>query len=433
MPTHNRADVIGYAIRSVLAQTESDFELLIVGDGCTDGTERVVASCGDARIRWFDFPKGPGYGYANRNRAMREARGEFIAFAAHDDLLLHDHLQLLGDTLERDSADWCYSRPLWVSPEGIVYPLSFDIGVESHRSYFLQQNNAIPASCVVHRRGCYERHGFWPEDVKDSADWEFWKRIIGGGAVFAYQPAATVLHFKAIWRDAQRWSPRFLDFARAVSIQTAWPDSLTIEVPPRMTEQEAFWRAISADAPAWTARLRNAVQAAADRVAWHAGAVLAQRHIPVLLKSARLHHKAGETDEALALCGEILELAPDNHAALFQSCTYLLALNRSQEALRTMREAVAANPASAALRHGLSLALERNGFLLEAAAEIAKAAEFAPSDPQIWLRCAKLMLNAGRLAEAKFALDACERLHTDPKWIADMRQAIRQHEQNAAT
>nr|WP_314444983.1 glycosyltransferase family A protein [uncultured Sphingomonas sp.] len=82
---HNRAETIGAAVRSVLDQTMADFELVVVDDGSTDRTAAVVEGFSDARLRLVRTSPNQGIPLA-RNRALAEARGEFIAWLDSDDL-----------------------------------------------------------------------------------------------------------------------------------------------------------------------------------------------------------------------------------------------------------------------------------------------------------------------------------------------------------
>src|SRR5258708_16148280 len=109
IPTYNRGNVLSYAIRSVLWQTLQDFELLVIGDGCTDDSEQVVTSFGTSRIHWHNLPENTGeYSTAN-NLGLKMARGRFVAYLGHDDLWHPDHLKLLSDALIRTHADLVYS------------------------------------------------------------------------------------------------------------------------------------------------------------------------------------------------------------------------------------------------------------------------------------------------------------------------------------
>lgn len=269
LPTHNRADVIGYAIQSVLRQSQQDFELLIVGDGCTDDTAQLVVAFDDARIRWFDLPKAPYYGYANRNIALEEGRGEFIAFMAHDDILFPDHLEILATTLERTGKEWVYSRPLWVDLKGNIVAYPMNLENDSELDVFLNHHNTIPASCVLHQRVCFEKYGYWPEDIPEAADWHFWRRILEGGGRtnFAQCPEPTCLHFVADWRRTQAPTYKSLDE----------PIVGSLPIPSEHTEQQVFFDAMVTGGDQWVAAMRRRTRRAVDRVAWRAMTELAPR------------------------------------------------------------------------------------------------------------------------------------------------------------
>ncbi|MBN9008582.1 MAG: glycosyltransferase family 2 protein, partial [Rhizobiales bacterium] len=137
LPTHDRPDVLSFAIESVLWQTEEDFELLVVGDGCTDATRDVVRRFSDRRIRWFDLPKGPLSGYNNRNAALQEARGHYIAYGQDDDIFLPDHLARLAAELDATGSEWGYCRTLWCVPKGYLLPVLVNLTNPDELDWFI--------------------------------------------------------------------------------------------------------------------------------------------------------------------------------------------------------------------------------------------------------------------------------------------------------
>jgi pyruvate/2-oxoglutarate dehydrogenase complex dihydrolipoamide acyltransferase (E2) component len=295
LPTHNRADVLGHAIQSALWQTERDFELLIVGDGCTDTTRDVIAAFPDPRIRWFDLPKAPLSGYANRNFALRQARGRYVAYAQHDDILFPDHVERLIATIDSSGADWTYSRPLWVMPDGVVIPFSINLTHRDELDHFLNVENHVPSTCVMHTRSALERVGFWPEDVPREADWRCWQRIImtsASGAV-GHCRVPTALHFRAVWKQGDSPLERRL---RDIAESTWWP-AILCHPPAAEPEQATIWRAIQIGGAPWIAALRAATDTVIDRIAW-----LAERnphpHINAALAAQAKAEAAAETARA---------------------------------------------------------------------------------------------------------------------------------------
>jgi len=96
-------DYLAEAIGSVLGQTFRDFELLVVDDGSRDGTPAVLAAIDDDRLRVLRNETNLGEA-PSRNRAVREARGEYVAILDHDDVALPERLAREVDVLDRESA-----------------------------------------------------------------------------------------------------------------------------------------------------------------------------------------------------------------------------------------------------------------------------------------------------------------------------------------
>ena len=108
MPSYNTGQYIASSVESVLSQTYQNWELLIVDDCSTDNTDEIMASFHDERIKYFKNEKNSGAA-TSRNRALREAKGKWIAFLDSDDLWLPEKLERQISFMQRNGYSFSYT------------------------------------------------------------------------------------------------------------------------------------------------------------------------------------------------------------------------------------------------------------------------------------------------------------------------------------
>ena len=108
MPMHNNAKFVLESIDSVLSQTYSNFELLVVDDGSSDGSFDLVSKIADPRIKLFRNEKSLGAAGA-RNVALRNAKGKYVAFLDADDLWKPKKLETAISAMEREGFSFVFS------------------------------------------------------------------------------------------------------------------------------------------------------------------------------------------------------------------------------------------------------------------------------------------------------------------------------------
>ncbi|MCX0414256.1 glycosyltransferase family 2 protein [Clostridium perfringens] len=117
MPSYNTASYIGFTIESILNQTYQEWELIIVDDCSTDETENIVYSFKDKRIRYYKNEKNLGAAIC-RNRALREARGRWIAFLDSDDLWKSEKLEKQIAFMKKNNYYFSYTNYEEIDSEG---------------------------------------------------------------------------------------------------------------------------------------------------------------------------------------------------------------------------------------------------------------------------------------------------------------------------
>ena len=176
--TRDRARWIAETIESVQRQTFTDWELVIVDDGSTDGTEGVVAQFGaDDRIRWI--PRAAEGRSAARNHGIAVSSGPLVAFQDADDLWEPTKLARQVDALAADpTAGLCYTAARFIDATGTRLAMRKPPEpLEGFALPRLARGNVIILASVVVRRACFDQVGAFEPNLHACEDWDLWLRI----------------------------------------------------------------------------------------------------------------------------------------------------------------------------------------------------------------------------------------------------------------
>lgn len=167
LPTYNRVKGLQTALKSVFAQENQNWELIIVNDGKMD-LQRYVKN--DKRIVCLKnkINLGPS---TCRNKGLQYANGRFIAYLDDDDEWMPHHLTLSEEILK--SYDFIYSGAL-CRKEGKLIPWYN----EEFSFRKLAERNFITTSVVMHKKTLIDKTGVWNEKLKCLLDWEMWCRML---------------------------------------------------------------------------------------------------------------------------------------------------------------------------------------------------------------------------------------------------------------
>ncbi len=206
IPTYNWSAALRCAIRSVLLQTVGDFEILVVGDGCTDDSDRVVKAFQDKRIRWHNLDRNYGSQWAANNYAIENAESDWIAYLGHDDIWYPTHLEAILRTAKTGSADVVASVMVLYGPPGSnVRGIAglFGSGTYSPKDF-------VPPSAFAHTKALYGDAIKWrdPATVTLPMDALFVNQVAASARKFAATGELTSFKFNAAWRrDAYKLKP----------------------------------------------------------------------------------------------------------------------------------------------------------------------------------------------------------------------------------
>jgi glycosyltransferase involved in cell wall biosynthesis len=180
IPTFRRWELLCDAIESVIRQTYSDWEIIVINDAGGAPQGKAAELLRNPRVIYIENSANKGRS-ASRNIGLTASSGKYITYLDDDDIFYPNHLEILARALTDNNWDVAYTdayegvyekedsgyRP---TTKKVVFGGVFTLGS-------LWQANTLPIISVMHRRTCLDRTGYFDQELSILEDWDLWLRF----------------------------------------------------------------------------------------------------------------------------------------------------------------------------------------------------------------------------------------------------------------
>ncbi len=179
---YNKAKYLKKTLDSVLSQSYTNFEIIIVNDGSTDESESIIKEYADSRISYF---KQTNQGAAAaRNTAIKHANEPWIALLDADDYWYDKHLEELNRLIEKYPKEQVFTTASEVERNGTIFPSHYQLIMDENEQdalldYFPNSysSSLLHSSTTVLHKDVFEKVGYYDNNIKSGQDTDLYIRI----------------------------------------------------------------------------------------------------------------------------------------------------------------------------------------------------------------------------------------------------------------
>lgn len=228
IPVYNKEKFIENTIKSVLKQSFSDFELILVNDGSTDESVTKIESFSDSRITYYT--KENGGASSARNFGLEKAKANYITFLDADDYWYPDFLQEMASSIEEFPNHKIFSAAIEVESDKVVFPSQYSIKKSSEREivdYFVasMKTTIICTSCAVFEKSVFEKVGHFDTEIKSGQDTDMWIRMgLEFPIVFSWKILARYVYDPNSLSRKKEYSDKNFNFDKFNALEQTHPN-----------------------------------------------------------------------------------------------------------------------------------------------------------------------------------------------------------------